>query len=390
MPGLDPAYTLPATHYPLPTIMSNHWLADRTRLFDASGIRKVFDLGAKLKDPINLSIGQPDFDVPEPARRSAIEAIESRKNGYALTQGMPILRDKLVEQVKREFGHDDRDLFVTSGTSGALLLALMVLVNPGDEVIVFDPYFVMYDALPKLVGGKVVYVDTHPDFRIDLNRVADAITPRTKAIFFNSPANPTGVMVDDETVRGLAEMAAERDVVLISDEIYRTFVYDRPLISPAKYNPRTLVVDGFSKTYGMTGWRVGFVHGPAEIIREMIKFQQYTFVCSPHPFQWAGAAAMDIDMTPYVDDYRRKRDMLLDGLADDYEIVKPEGAFYAYPKLPWGNGLEFVTEASEKHKMLVIPGNVFSRSDTHFRISYAADDRVIERGIEALRKLARR
>ncbi|MBN1395566.1 MAG: pyridoxal phosphate-dependent aminotransferase [Pirellulales bacterium] len=369
--------------------MSDQLLADRTSLFDTSGIRKVFDLGAKLKDPINLSIGQPDFDVPEAARRAAIEAIESRKNSYALTQGAPVLREKLAAQVKRQYNHDDRELFVSSGTSGGLLLALMVLVNPGDEVIVFDPYFVMYDSLPALVGGKTIHVDTYPDFRIDLNRVADAITPRTKAIFFNSPANPTGVTADDETVRGLAELAAERNVVLISDEIYRTFAYDRPPVSPAKYNPRTLVVDGFSKTYGMTGWRLGFVHGPAEIVREMIKFQQYTFVCAPHPFQWAGAAAMDLDMSAYVNDYRRKRDMLLAGLADDYEIVKPEGAFYAFPKLPWGSGLEFVTAAIEKHQLLVIPGNVFSRADTHFRISYAADDRVIERGVEALRELAR-
>lgn len=370
--------------------MSNQWLADRTRLIDTSGIRKVFDLGAKLKDPINLSIGQPDFDVPEPARRAAVEAIESRKNNYALTQGMPVLREKLAAQIKREFGHDDRELFVTSGTSGGLLLALLALINPGDELIVFDPYFVMYDSLPKLVGGKVVHVDTYPDFRIDLGRVADAITPRTKAIFFNSPANPTGVMADEATVRGLAELAAERNVALISDEIYRTFAYERAPVSPAKYNPRTLVVDGFSKTYGMTGWRLGFAHGPAEIIREMIKFQQYTFVCAPHPFQWAGAAAMDLDMSAFVADYRRKRDMLLAGLADDYEVAKPEGAFYAFPKLPWGTGVEFATEAIEKHQLLIIPGNVFSRRDTHFRVSYAADDRVIERGIEALRKLARR
>ena len=183
--------------------MNHNWLADRTRLFDASGIRKVFDLGAKLKNPINLSIGQPDFDVPEAVRRAAIEAIENRKNGYALTQGMPVLREKLHDRVKKEYGHADRDLFVTSGTSGGLMLALMVLVNPGDEVIIFDPYFVMYDALVKVVGGKVVPIDTYPDFKIDLNRVADAITPRTKMILFNSPANPTGAVADEETVQGL-------------------------------------------------------------------------------------------------------------------------------------------------------------------------------------------
>jgi aspartate/methionine/tyrosine aminotransferase len=365
------------------------WLADRTRLFDASGIRKVFELGAKLKDAIDLSIGQPDFDVPEPVRQAAIDAIQGRKNGYALSQGMPVLREKLQAQVRQQYGHDDRDLFVTCGTSGGLMLALMVLVNPGDEVIVFDPYFVLYNSLAAVVGGKVVYIDTYPDFRIDLNRVADAITPRTKAIIFNSPANPTGAVADEETVRGMAELAAQRNVALISDEIYRAFCYDQPFVSPARYNPQTIVVDGFSKTYGMPGWRLGFAHGPSAVIREMIKFQQYSFVCAPQPAQWAGAVAMDIDVTPYIDAYRRKRDMLLAGLADDYEVMRPGGAFYVFPKLPWGSGMEFVTEAIEKHQMLIIPGSVFSHRDTHFRISYAADDRIIERGIEALRKLAR-
>ncbi|MEN6457447.1 MAG: pyridoxal phosphate-dependent aminotransferase [Thermoguttaceae bacterium] len=371
-------------------MMSEHWLADRTRLFDASGIRKVFDLGAKLKDPINLSIGQPDFDVPEPVRRAAINAIEDHKNGYSLTQGAPALRDKLDAQVRRAYGHDDRELFVTCGTSGGLMLALMVLVNPGDEVIVFDPNFVMYDSLSAVVGGKVVYVDTYPNFQIDLNRLADAITPRTKAIIFNSPANPTGVVANEETVRGIAELAAKRNVVLISDEIYRAFCYDGPFVSPAKYNPQTVVVDGFSKSYGMPGWRLGFAHGPSAIIHEMLKLQQYSFVCAPHPLQWAGAAAMDLDMAPYVDAYRRKRDRIVIGLAEDYELEMPGGAFYAFPKLPWGTGMEFVTQAIEQYQLLIIPGNVFSRRDTHFRISYAAPDAVIDRGIEALRKLAKR
>ncbi len=368
--------------------MSTHWLADRTRLFDASGIRKVFDLGAKLKDPINLSIGQPDFDVPAPVRQAAIDAIQSRKNGYALTQGMPVLREKLQSQIRKQYGHDDREVFVTSGTSGGLMLALLVLLNPGDEVIVFDPYFVMYDALSAVVGGKVVYLDTYPDFRIDLDRVAAAITPRTKAVIFNSPANPTGMVADEDVVRGLAELAARRNVVLISDEIYRAFCYDGPFVSPASYNPQTLVIDGFSKTYGMPGWRLGFAHGPSAIIQEMIKLQQYSFVCAPQPVQWAGAVAMDVDMSAEIEAYRRKRDLIVAGLAGDYEVVQPAGAFYVFPKAPWGTATEFVTHAIETHQLLIIPGNVFSRLDTHFRISYAADDRVIQRGIEALRKLA--
>ena len=227
--------------------MSDHWIAERTRCFDASGIRKVFDLGAKLTDRIDFSIGQPDFDVPQSVRRAAIDAIQGGKNGYALTQGMPVLREKLQARVDARFGHADRELFVTSGTSGGLMLAMLVLVNPGDEVIVFDPYFVMYDALAGVAGGKVVYVDTYPDFRIDPDRVARAITPRTKMIVCNSPANPTGAVASREEVQALAELAERHELVLVSDEIYRQFCYDGPFVSPAEFNEQVLVVDGFSK-----------------------------------------------------------------------------------------------------------------------------------------------
>lgn len=368
--------------------MPRRWLAHRTACFDASGIRKVFDLGAKLADPINLSIGQPDFDVPAEVQQAAIEAIRSRKNGYALTQGVPVLSEKLQALVAQRFGHGDREVLVTSGSSGALVLALWVLVDPGDEVIVFDPYFVMYDALVRVVGGQPVFVDTYPDFHIDVERVAKALSPRTKAILFNSPANPTGVVASRQEVQALAQLAAQREVVLISDEIYGHFCYDGPPVSPADFNPRTLVIDGFSKTYGMPGWRVGFAHGPAEIIQQMIKFQQYSFVCAPHPFQWAAAAALDADMSQEMAAYRRKRDRIVAGLADCYELVAPGGAFYAFPRAPWGTATEFVEAAIARHKLLIIPGKVFSQRDTHFRLSFAAADETIERGIAALRQLA--
>jgi aspartate aminotransferase/aminotransferase len=301
---------------------------------------------------------------------------------------MPILRDKLQAKIDAEYGHGDREVFVTSGTSGGLMLAMLALVNPGDEVIAFDPYFVMYTALPAVVGGKVVLIDTYPDFRIDLDRVRAAITPRTKMILFNSPANPTGVVATEEEVRGLAELAAERNIVLLSDEIYRSFCYDGPFVSPALFNDRTLVIDGFSKSHGMPGWRVGFAHGPSAVIQQMIKLQQYSFVCAPHPFQWAAALAIDMPMHHHAEAYRRKRDMIAEGLAEHFELVTPRGAFYAFPKAPWGTATEFVHHAIEKHHLLIIPSNVFSRRDTHFRISYAAADEVINRGIEALRRLA--
>lgn len=368
--------------------MSRSWIADRTTTFDSSGIRKVFDLASKMKDPINLSIGQPDFDVPEPVREACIQAIQGRRNGYALTQGMPVLRDKLQATVDRQYGHADRQVFVSSGTSGGLVLAVLSLVNPGDEVIIFEPYFVMYESLVKMAGGVPVLIDTYPDFRIDANKVEAAVTPRTKMILLNSPANPTGAVASESEVRDVAALAARHDIALVSDEIYRYFCYDAPFVSPASFNDRTIVIDGFSKSHAMTGWRLGFVHGPSEVVQTMLKLQQYTFVCAPQPAQWAGAAALDVDMKPYVDAYRRKRDLIVEGLSGYYELATPGGAFYAYPRVPQGTATEFVARAIERN-LLVIPGHIFSRRDTHFRISYAADDAVLARGVEVLRAMAR-
>src|SRR5437016_863340 len=207
-------------------IMSQSWIADRMHKIDASGIRKVFDLAAKLKNPINLSIGQPHFDTPEAVKKAICQAVEAGRNVYSQTQGIAPLREALQQRVAAELGHVDRELFVTSGTSGGLMLALSVLVNPGDEVIAFDPWFVMYKHLTTLVGGRSVIVDTYPDFRIDLDKVRAAITPRTKVILCNSPANPTGTVLSKDELKGLAEVAAEHEVALISDEIYREFCFD--------------------------------------------------------------------------------------------------------------------------------------------------------------------
>jgi aspartate aminotransferase/aminotransferase len=369
--------------------VNESWIAARTNSFDSSGIRKVFDLAAQLKDPVNLSIGQPDFDVPQPVKEAFIDAVRTGKNGYALTQGMPVLRDKLQAQIDARYGHSDRQVFVSSGTSGGLALAMWSLVDPGDEVIVFDPYFVMYDSLVKLVGGVPVIIDTYPDFRIDVDRVSDAITDRTKMILLNSPNNPTGVANSREELRGVAELAAEKGVALLSDEIYSSFCYDGEFVSPAEFNDRAIVIDGFSKSHAMTGWRLGQVHGPAEVVDTMLKLQQYTFVCAPQPAQWAGAVAMDTPIDEHMVDYRGKRDMLYEGLADMFEIAKPGGAFYMFPRAPWGTGTEFVAKAIENN-LLIIPGSIFSGRDTHFRISYAADNQVIERGIEILRRIAKR
>lgn len=365
------------------------WLAERTDRFDSSGIRKVFDLAAKLENPINLSIGQPDFPVPEELKEAACRAIREDKNGYSPTQGTPALHEQLQAKVTAEWSHSDRKVLITSGTSGALNLAMWALVNPGDEVIMFDPYFVMYPTLTEMVGGVPVIIDTYPDFKIDLSKVEAAITQRTKLILFNSPANPTGVVADEATAKGLAELAAKHNVALLSDEIYREFCYDQKLPSPAAHNDQTLVVDGFSKSYGVTGWRIGWVHGPGALIDKMAALQQYTFVCAPHPLQHAALEAAGTDITPLVDSYRDRRNYVVGGLRDaGYEVADTGGAFYVFPKVPEGQGTasEFVAKAIE-NELLVIPGSIFSRRDTHFRISYAASQETLDRGLEVLRKL---
>jgi aspartate aminotransferase/aminotransferase len=367
--------------------VNDAWIADRMKHIDASGIRKAFDMSKSMKDPINLSIGLPDFDVPDPVKAAAIDAINAGHNAYTVTQGIPDLRNKLQKAVDQHYHHRDRQVLITAGTSGGLLLGLCCVVNPGDEVIVFDPYFGMYLHLATLAGGRSVLVDTYPDFRPDAARVAAVITERTKCVVVNSPVNPTGVVATAAEMRALAELCHERGVLLISDEVYREFCYDAQFASPANWNEDVLVVDGFSKKFGMTGWRLGFAHGPSRLIQEMAKLQQFSFVCAPSIAQYAGVVALDQDSSARIDAYRRKRDMVVAALGDDFELCRPEGAFYAFPRTPWGTGTEFVAEAI-RHNLLIIPGNVFSRRDTHFRISYAVDDRTLERGLAVLRGLS--
>ena len=363
-------------------------ISKRAGAFDSSGIRKVFDLAARLTDPINLSIGQPDFEMPPAAREAAKAAIDAGRNGYTPTQGIAALRERLENDVRRELGQPDRRLCVTSGSSGALVLALMSLVDPGDEVIIFEPAFVMYRPLVEFLGGRCVAIDTSPTFQIDLDQVAAAITPATRVILLNTPANPTGVVALADTVRDLARLAEQRGVTLISDELYRSYCYDAPFASPALHSESVVVIDGFSKSHAMTGWRVGWVHGPKPVVDACTMLQQYTFVCAPQVGQWAAVAAIDCPMDLPLAECRRKRDKLMAGLHDHYRFVQPGGAFYLYPEAPGGSGKAFAERAVEREKLLVVPGSVFGRADSHFRIAYTVSDSMLDRGIAALQRLA--
>ncbi|HEX8323820.1 MAG TPA: aminotransferase class I/II-fold pyridoxal phosphate-dependent enzyme [Tepidisphaeraceae bacterium] len=373
------------------------FIADRAHSVDASGIRRVFDLAAKMADPINLSIGLPDFDVPDVIKAAAHKAIDDGHNRYTPTQGIAPLRERLRADLTQEYGRDVGDVLITSGVSGALLLAILATVNPGDEVIFLDPYFVMYKHLLAMVGGVAVVVDSHPDFRFPADKVDAAVTAKTKMLILNSPSNPTGVVMSPDEIRAAVDVAKKHGLLILSDEIYEPFLYDasrqppaagRPLYSPLSLYENTVVLRGFSKSHAMTGWRVGYVYGQPEVVAQMTKLQQYTFVCAPSPFQDAALVAMDVDMTAHVRAYAAKRDLVYGRLKEKFEIVRPGGAFYVYPKAPAGLTATQFVEKAVAHNVLIIPGNVFSKRDTHFRISYATTDEKLAKGCDVLLSLA--
>ncbi|MEM7681477.1 MAG: aminotransferase class I/II-fold pyridoxal phosphate-dependent enzyme [Planctomycetota bacterium] len=381
-------------------------LTDRSRAIDASGIRRAFDLAAKLDAPINLSIGQPHFDVPAPVRDAAQAAIDSGRNGYTPTQGSaPLLQavgKRLAQEFPATYGQEagetpgplglpqDTGVLATSGVSGALVLALLACAQPGDEVVMPDPGFVMYRHLTALAGATPVPVDTYPDFRLTAERVEAVLTPKTKMVILNSPGNPTGVVATAQDCRELYDLCQQRGVLLVTDEIYDAFCYE-PFASPAAVGRNLLLLRGFSKTYGMTGWRLGYAVGPKPLIEQMAKFQQYTFVCAPSMTQAAGVAALDVDMSAEIDAYRRKRDRVVERLSGHYQLTPPGGAFYAFPEVPENLGMtgsQFIEHAITSKKLIVIPGSVFSQRDTHLRISFAADDDTLDAGLDALVELA--
>jgi len=361
-------------------------IAKRMSKIDSSGIRKVFDLASKIKNPVNMSIGQPHFDIPEEIKKVAIDYIEKGFNHYTLTQGIPELRDRLSDDLNKK-GIQFEDLFITSGVSGAIFLAFLTLLNEGDEVLISDPYFVMYKHLVNLVGAVPVFVDTYPDFKMTASRIEKHLTPKTKMVTLNTPANPTGVALEDKDVQEIAELLKPREIPVLSDEIYDQFIYDLPQSSIGRYYPHTLTMGGFSKTYGMTGWRLGYTAGPKTIIQEMVKLQQFSFVCAPSFAQKAGVFALDYPMNGPIEEYKRKRDYVYKELEPHYKIVKPDGAFYFFPEAPGGDADPFVKKAIDR-ELLIIPGNVFSEKNTHFRISFSASDETLQKGVQILKEIA--
>ena len=362
-------------------------ISDRLSNIKPSGVRRIFDLARQMKDPINLSIGEPDFDIPEPLKEEGIEWIKKGFNKYTPTQGIPELREKIASHLRKKGVHFE-EVMVTAGVTGGLLLASLALINPGDEIIIPDPFFVMYEYQVLLMGGVPVFVDTYPDFRLREEAFVNKISKKTKFIIINSPNNPAGAIYPREDLEMIVRLARQRDLLILSDDIYDNFVFDQPSCPCiGQLYDKTLTFGGFSKGWAMTGWRLGYVAGPKEILQQMITLQQYTFSSVNSFAQKAAVKALEFDVGDYIRRYKKKRDLIYEGLKEKFNVQKPKGAFYIFPEVPGGDGEAFVEKAIQNN-LFIVPGSVFSKRKTHVRISFAASEETLLRGIEVLNRIS--
>jgi len=386
----------------------------RAASLQSSGIRRILARAATMPDAVNLTIGQPDFPVPETVQHAAIDAIRAGRNGYTPSTGDPGLVARIRDYLAMDLGWDcvpagtpgnAPGILATTGTSGALTLAYLALLDPGDECVIPDPYFVSYPELARMCHATAVPCDTGEDGEMTAERVEPLLTDKTRFVLFNTPANPNGVVASKKTCADLLDLCRSRGVILMSDEIYDAFAFPdartdacardasvRRCPSPARLpgaQDTVLLIRGFGKTYGCTGWRLGYAAGPGWLLEAMVKFHQYTFVCAPTPLQVAAASCFDADMDPVVLNYQQRRDMIVDRLGPLTHIAPPGGAFYAWVKVPEHLGMSGsqFTELAAEHGVLVVPGGVFSAKDTHFRISYATNPARLAEGLDTLARL---
>ena len=352
---------------------------------DTSPIRKAFELAASLKDPINLSIGQPHFPCPPNIIEALNKAATDGKTAYTLTGGIPELKEALVKKYETvnniKYATPSR-LLVTSGISSALLLLFSALVNACDECLIISPYFLMYPSMLKFHGAKIHTIGE----RFTKEDIQNLKFQNLKIIIYSNPSNPTGYVMTKEQLELLAELAEANDSYLISDEIYELFDYDKKFLSVGSFYEKTITLSGFSKTYSMTGLRLASILAPEEVIKVLTTLQQYTIVCAPSTTKYAGIEALKTDMSSYIEDYKIKRDFVYNSLKDYYTVSKSAGAFYFFVKVK-GNDEDFVKRAVLEKKLIVVPGFIFNDSHDYIRISFANTMENLEKGMKALQEL---
>ena len=369
-----------------------------------SGIRRFFDIAATMEDVISLGIGEPDFVTPEPIVLAGIASLARGETGYTSNSGLRELRVAISEHLHARYGlrYDPEDeVLVTVGVSEALYLALTAILNPGDEVIIPQPCFVAYAPEVTFAGGVPVIVPTVVEdaFQVTGREIAAAVTPRTKALLIGYPNNPTGAVMSRERLGEIAAVAREHDLLVISDEIYDRLVYGVEHICFATLPgmaERTVLLQGFSKAYAMTGWRVGYMAAPAALLGSMRKVHQYTIMSAPTPSQHAALAALR-EGEPYVQrmvaEYDRRRRLIVAGLNEiGLHCFEPQGAFYAFPSVV-ASGMdenEFAERLLQEERVAVVPGSAFGEAGRGFvRCSYATAYEKIEQALERMRRFLR-
>ena len=364
-------------------------MTKRVNTIKASVISKIFDKAAAILDVVNLSIGQPDLPVSDITKQAMIKAIQNDKTGYTPSAGIKSLQEKILLRYKgMKFAES---VIVTSGVSGGIFLAYASLLEEGDEIIVLSPYFVMYPDLASFMNIKPVIVETNSDFSPNLANIKKAITKKTKAIIINSPNNPTGYVLNKNELQAIAKIAKRNNLWIISDEVYETFDYEKRFETMGKYYDKTIILNGYSKNLALTGLRIGYAVGPKEIIADMIKLQQYTFVCAPSIAQYAVNDSLDLVSTKaMVDRFKKRRDLVYQQLKNVLNISKPAGAFYYFLPLPKNIKAEDFANKCLEYKLLVVPGIAFTKEGSkqeYFRISYAVDEKVLKKGLKIIKQV---
>lgn len=385
--------------------MSRDFLSEKVTALKPSGIRKFFDIVSEMKDAISLGVGEPDFDTPWHIRDEGIYALEKGKTFYTSNAGLKDLRQEISNYIKRTQGVEydpNSEILVTVGGSEAIDIGLRAIINPGDEVIIPQPSYVSYEPCAILAGAKPVIINlkAENEFRLKPEELLNTITDRTKILILPYPNNPTGAIMEENDLRAIAEIIKEKDILVMSDEIYSALTYKEKHVSIASIEgmkERTILINGFSKAYAMTGWRLGYACGPKEIITQMTKIHQFAIMCAPTTSQYAAVEALkhgDKDVEEMRQSYNQRRRFLMDAFRKmNLECFEPYGAFYVFPCIKeFGmTSEEFATKFLQEEKVAVVPGTAFGECGEGFlRISYAYSLESLKLAIGRLEKFVNR
>lgn len=380
-------------------------LSDLIVTIEPSGIRKFFDIVSEMKDAVSLGVGEPDFDTPWHIREEGIYSLEKGRTFYTSNSGLMELREEICNYLERRCHisyNPVHEVLITVGGSEAIDIAMRAMLNPGDEVLIPQPSFVSYLPCCVMAGGKPVVIDLKEEdqFKLTKKQLLDSITDKTKLLVLPFPNNPTGAILEREELEELVEVIIEKDIFVLSDEIYAELSYKGEHVSIASLPgmaERTILINGFSKAYAMTGWRLGYAAGPAAIMEQMTKIHQFAIMCAPTTSQYAAVEALrngDEDVAQMKESYDQRRRFLLHAFHEmGLECFEPFGAFYMFPNIKrFGmTSDEFATRLLQEEKVAVVPGTAFGRSgEGYLRISYAYSLNDLKMALERLGRFVKR